>query len=281
MTPAADAMEKRLTLGALGGPHTFNAQAAKAMHERYPQFAEIVYLPTSEAVVQAALQGDVDAACSPEQNSKTGFHPGMLARMVDANSKLYVIAETARRYACSLLGKPGARLAQLRQVYGHNGSIAHSRSWLERNLPTATIRVIDTHSEMAARTVLDGDGSFGSVGSPDLAASYGLVELAKEIDDGSVVNYWALSLRQLFPEAPTRLLVTGRFGNDSQMSELISVLARTGYLLRASCPQATGRALYEYDYMLRFSGTGKLSAVRAALACFGSARLAGAWEVRE
>ena len=77
------------------------------------------------------------------------------------------------------------------------------------------------------------------------------------------------------------MLVTGRFGNDSQMSELISVLARTGYLLRAACPQATGRALYEYDYMLRFSGTGKLSAVRAALACFGSARLAGAWEVRE
>ena len=199
MGQAAEGKTKGLTLGALGGPHTFNARAAKAMCERYPQFAEIVYLPTSEEVVLAALRGEVDAACAPEQTSKTGFHAGMLARMAGPESKLYVIAETARRYGCSLLGKPGASLARLRRVFGHDGSIAHSRAWLERNVAGAEIEVVDTHSGVAARIVLDGDGSIASVGAPDLAAAYGLVELAREIDDGSAVNYWAVSLRPLFP----------------------------------------------------------------------------------
>jgi chorismate mutase / prephenate dehydratase len=251
------------------------------MRERYPEFAELVYYPTSDAVVEAALRGEVDAACAPEQTSKTGFHPGMLARMVAPDSHLYVIAEIARRYGCSLLGKPGASLAQLRHVFGHDGSIAHSRSWLEQNLPNAAITVVDTHSEVAARTVLDGDGSTASVGSPDLATTFGLIELAKEIDDGSAVNYWALSQQELFPPAPTRLLVTGRFGNNTQLSELIFAFGEAGYFIRTVCPRATGRALYEYDYMLRFCGTGRLDAVRLLLARFRPARLAGAWMTRE
>jgi prephenate dehydratase len=264
----------------LGGPQTFNARAANAMCARYPQFAEIVYWPTSDEVVQAALRGEVDAACAPEQTSKTGFHAGMLARMAAPDSKLYVIAEIARLYNCSLLGKPGATLAQVARVVGHDGSIAHSRPWLERNLPRAAITIVDTHSAVAARAVLDGDGSIASVGSPDLAATFGLVELAKEIDDGSAVNYWALSLQQLFPDAPTRVLVTGRFGDDAQLSALILALAQTGYLIRTVCPQASGHALHEYDYLLRFAGAGRLDAVRAVLGRFGSARLAGAWEAR-
>src|SRR5262245_29523672 len=114
MAQGASAVVRGLKLAALGGPHTFNAQAAKAMRERYPQFDDLVYYPTSDAVVEAALRGEVDAACAPEQMSKTGFHAGTLARMVAPDSRLYVIAEVARRYGCSLLGKPGASLVQLR-----------------------------------------------------------------------------------------------------------------------------------------------------------------------
>jgi prephenate dehydratase len=281
MAKSADAGGQGLRLAALGGPHTFNAQAAQAMCERYPQFTEIVYLPTSDQVVRAALRGEVDAACAPEQSSVTGFHDGMLARMTGPGAKLCVIAEAARCYDCSLLGKPGAALAQVARVFGHDGSITHSRPWLEQNLPNAAITIVDTHSEVAAQTVLASDGGTASVGSPGLASKFGLVELAKKIDAGSAVNYWALSLQQLFPDAPTRLLVTGRFGDDEQLSGLISALAEVGYLIRTVCPRPSGRALNECDYMLRFAGIGSLVAVRAAVAGFRSARLAGAWEARD
>jgi prephenate dehydratase len=270
----------RLTLSALGGPQTFNGQAAELLFERYPMFEAIVYCPTSEAVMEAALLGKADAACGQEQTSRNGFHAGMQARIAAPDSPLYVIAEATQRYHCSLLGKPGCELEQVRRIVGHAGSIAHSRPWLERNLPQAKIDTIDTNSLGAASAVLAGDGSIASVGSAALAREFGLAELVREIDDGSVVNYWAVSLRPVFSPTPTRLVVAGRFGDESGMSGLVLALAHKGYTLQAVYPRATGTALFEYDYVLRFRGTGSLQDVRALLAPMRSARLAGAWEAR-
>lgn len=270
-----------MKLAALGGPHTFNGKAALAMVRAYPMFSEIVYCPTSEAVIEAALNGQADAACAPEQMSLNGFHTGMLARMASPGSVLNVIAETARFYSCSLLGKPGATMKQVKSISGHNGSIAHSRAWLEANLPWASIHVVETNSQVAAREVLDGDGSHASVGDVSLVADYGLAELASGIDGGSSVNYWAVSLKPLFVARPNRVLLTGRFGNDSQLSALIAALVPAGFHIRTACPQAGGHAIYEYDYMLRFVGNGALDAVQAVLKAFPSVRLAGAWTVAE
>ena len=270
-----------LSLGALGGPHTFNGLAAQRLKALYPVFAEIRYFPSSDAVVEAALAGEVDAACAPEQMSKTGFHAGMLARMTAPDSKLYVIAEAARAYGCALLGKPGASLNRIRLVTGHDGSITQSRAWLAANLPAARIEIVDTHSEVAACAVLESDGSVASVGSRDLAASFGLAEMARDIDGGGAVNYWALSLKPLFSETPDRLLVTGRFRDDSALGALVAALGQAGWPLRTACPQPIGRALYEFDYMLRFAGTGSLATARESLARFPTARLAGAWDVRD
>ncbi|HEY2532566.1 MAG TPA: prephenate dehydratase domain-containing protein [Xanthobacteraceae bacterium] len=271
-------MEKTgLTLGALGGPHTFNAQAAKRLVRRYRQFSEIIYFPTSEAVMQAMLRGDVMAACGQEQTSKEGFHAGMQARIAAPGSQLYVVAEIAQAYHCSLLGKLGVRREQVRRVLGHTGSVAHSRMWLERNLSDAVIEVVDTNSMSTARAVLDSDGSVASVGSQDLGKEFGLCELARDIDDGSVVSYWAVSLEPLFDPMPDRLAVTGRFRGEPKMSHMICGLRDIGFDLHAICPRATGAALYEYDYLFRFWGSGRLDAVQPVLCRFPSVRLAGAW----
>ena len=254
-----------MKLAALGGPHTFNGKAAVAMLHDYPMFDHVVYFPTSEAVIEAAINGDADAACAPEQMSLSGFHAGMLSRMASPGSALYVIAEKARFYSCSLLGKPGATLNQVRSISGHNGSIAHSRAWLESNLPWATIHVVDTNSEVAARSVLESDGSSASVGDPELGKECGLFELASSIDGGSAVNYWAVSPRPRFSNRPNRLLLTGRFGNDARLSSIIQLLADIGFYIRTACPQPSGQAIYEYDYMLRFVGNGAFESVERAL----------------
>lgn len=269
-----------LRLGALGGSHTFNGQAAEAMRTRYPEFSTIVHYPTSDEAIAAALRGDVDATCAPEQSSMEGFHAGMLARMAVPGSAFHVIAELARAYRCSLLGKSGTALAQVKKVLGHTGSIAHSRSWLQRNLPNAEIEIVTSHSLAAARLVLRGDGSIASVGSLELVAKFGLVELARDIDGGSMVNYWAVSPQPYFSDTPDRLVVTGCFGDDDAMSKLVAGLLQAGYALRTVYSRATGRTLDEYDCVLRFKGSGRLDVVRATVAKFGSVRLAGAFEAR-
>jgi prephenate dehydratase len=266
-----------LTLGALGGPHTFNAQAAKQLMRHYPQFGEIHYFPTSDAVLQAALRGDVTAACGQEQTSKDGFHTGMQARIAAPGSRLYAVAEIAQAYHCSLLGKSGSRREQVRRVLGHSGSVTHSRSWLERNLPDAAIEIVETNSIGAARAALESDGSVASVGSPDLAKELGLTEIACDIDDGSVVNYWAVSLEPLFDPMPDRLAVAGRFRGEGQMSHMICALRDSGFDLHAVFPRASGTVLYEYDYVFRFWGGGALESVLSVLSHCPSVRLAGAW----
>jgi hypothetical protein len=141
--------------------------------------------------------------------------------------------------------------------------------------------VVDTNSEVAAKAVLESDGSHASVGDVSLASGHGLVELASGIDGGSSVNYWAVSLQPVFSKTPNRLLVTGRFGNDTQLSSLIQALVPAGFHIRTACPQPSGHAIYEYDYMLRFAGQGALEKVQAILEGFAAVRLAGAWTVAE
>jgi hypothetical protein len=270
-----------LTLGALGGPRTFNGQAAALLMRHYPEFASVAYFSTSDEVVEAALRGDVTAACGQEQTSRDGFHRGMQARISAPGSGLHVIAEIAQAYRCSLLSKPGAKLEQVRRVLGHTGSIASSRKWLEQNLAAAVIETVDTNSIGAARAVLDGDGSIASVGSPDLAREFGMSEMVSGIDDGTVVNYWAVSLSPLFVSAPDRVVVTGRFRGEREMSDLVCGLRDCGFNLHAVFPRATGAALYEYDYVFRFWGQGRLDAVEGLLSRFPRARLAGAWRGHE
>ncbi len=270
-----------LTLGSLGGPQTFGAQASKVMMKRYPEFAEIIYYPSADEALEAVIHGEVDALCAPEQMVNTGFHPGIQSWIAKPASRLHIAAESTHAYHCMLLGKPGATLADVRKVIGHTGSVTQSRSWLEANLPDAQIEIVHTNSMYAGQSILESDGSIASVGTPELGLELGLEALAKDIDGGSVGNYWALSREPLFSDKPTRLVVAARFGDDGQPGRLICALEQVGYSLQTVSTGAGGKALYQYDYVLRFRGEGKLEEVRSALAPFQPARLAGAFESRE
>jgi prephenate dehydratase len=265
-----------LILAALGGPQTFGAQAARLICDSRPEYTEMTYYRTADDALDAILRGEADAFCAPEQMSNTGFHAGMHLRMTAPDSRLYVVADMQHAYHCSLLGKPGAELAQVRRVLGHTGSITQSRTWLETHLPEARIEIVDTSSLGAGNTVLTSDGSIASVGTIELADQLGLVELAKEIDGGSVASYWALSREPRFSAAPTCVVVAG-IGRAGELGALIAEQQQAGFQLATVSSHATGAALFEYHYLLRFRGAGRLEAVQLALQGFSGMRLAGAF----
>jgi prephenate dehydratase len=274
------ALPHGLTLGALGGPNTFGGQAAQRLRDLYPEFAEIRYFRTAEESMDWGGAA-ADAACAPEQMRWTGFHPGIHGQIARPDSRTYVVAEVAHVYHCSLLGKPGTALAAIREVQGHTGSITQSEAWLREHLPQARITIVDTSSHGAAQTVAASDGSIASVGTPEMGAQWGLAALARDIDGGSIGNYWALAPRPYYSDTPNRVLITGRFGADGALTDVVLGLAAAGYRLHTVSTSPSGRELYEYDYVLRFVGSGSLGAVQAALERTPAARLAGAYEARE
>ncbi len=277
-------LKSGMKLGSLGGAQTFGDQASRELMSRYPEFAEIVYSQTAEEVVDSVLEGRIAAACIPEQMTNTGFHPRDQSLVVKPGSRLHIIAETTHEYHCSLLGKPGATMSQIKLVIGHTGSVTQSRRWIEKNMPGVAIEIVHTNSRTAAKTVMESDGSIASVGTPGMAGVWGLIALAKDIDEGSVGNYWAISRDPCYSESPTRLVVAGRFidacEQQGKLSGLICALSACGYVIQTICSQPSGTALFEYDYLIRFRGTGKLADVQAALAPYKSARLVGALEAR-
>jgi prephenate dehydratase len=269
-------MAPKRKLGSLGGPNTFGAEAAHQILERYPIFDEIVYFDTAEDAVEFTR---CDALCAPQQMSRTGLHPRIQTRVAVEGSKLFVIAEVAHAFHCSLLVKPGTQQSAIRRVLGHTGSVTQSRDWLREHLPQAEVIIVDTNSMGAAKEAAGSDGSTASIGTPGMAREMGLTELHKDIDGGSVGAYWAISPHQIFDKEPNRLVVTGRFTGDDRMSELIKALSGAGFCLQTNFCLPTGTRLYEYDYALRFGGKGALAGVQRAVATVKEARLAGAFTV--
>lgn len=267
----------RLRLAVLGGPATFGGQAARRMQALYPEFSELVYFPADGA----APAGDDDARCAPEQMSRGGSIARMQQQICEPGSITYVRAEITHEHHASLLAKPGARLETVRRVLGHAGSLIQSHPWLTAHIPQAELVTVETSSQAAAEEVAKSDGTIASVGTSEMAHQYGLVELGKDIDGGNVGNYWTISAKPLFSDTPTRLVVTGRFDGGGRLGALITTLAAAGFRLLTLYSQPTGRALFEYDYVLRFGGSGTLAEVQRALTAFSSARLAGAFEARE
>src|ERR1700722_15517742 len=123
-----------LKLAALGGANTFGGDAASRLRELYPVFGSIVYFPTAEEAFEFDTNG-ADAICAPQQMARTGAHPGIQSSIAAPGSKLYVVAELVHAYHCSLLVKRGSKLAQIKLVLGHTGSITQSRTWLDEHVP--------------------------------------------------------------------------------------------------------------------------------------------------
>jgi prephenate dehydratase len=265
-------------VGTLGGHGTFASQATEHLCARYPEWGEVRYAPTVDDLWIALDAGRVDLLVQTAETDQHGF-TAVHGRLAAPGATVYVIAEAVVPYACSLLVKPGTRLPDVRRVLGH-GSIQQCRTYLDEHLPHAEIVVHAQNSLAAASEVAAGDGTLAVVGTRITAERHGLVELATNIDGGSVANFWALAARPYFSDTPTRLVIAGRSTGHGELGDVISGLASRGYRLRTVFSQSSGQHLFEYDCVLVLAGAGERRAVEAALGFLPAFRLAGAFEAR-
>ncbi len=179
-------------LGPLG---TFTEQALLTQPDLAE--AELVPLPEMPDVLQAVADEQVDVGFVALENSIEGtvnITLDTLAFDVD----LLIQREVVINVQMTLMGLPGARLADITEVVSIPHATAQCRQFLARELPGVTTRPANATAEAARLVAEGGDARVAAIGNTLAAKLYGLDVLAADIED--------------HPENQTRFVAVARTG---------------------------------------------------------------------
>ena len=156
---------------------------------------------TFEETINAVQSGKADFAVVPVENSLYG-------RITDIHhllpeSGLHIIGETYLRVEMTLLGVPGATLADIKAVQSLSVALGQCRKFIAEN-GYRTINAVDTAG--SAREVAEkGDKSVAAIASRFAGEIYGLDVLASNIEDAAHNTTRFLVLSPTPHEAPANI----------------------------------------------------------------------------
>lgn len=199
------ALEKPLAVAFLGPEGTFTQQAA---YKHFGHAIQAVPLPAIDEIFRAVESGACQYGVVPVENSTEGVITHTLDSFL--RSVLMIAGEVSLRIHHNLMGKLGS-LAEIREVYSHQQSLAQCREWLDRYLPEARRVPVSSNAE-AARLVATAPEAAAIAG--EVAAElYGLGILERNIEDE--------------PDNTTRFLVIGRNAVSRTGGDKTSLLLAT------------------------------------------------------
>ena len=172
MSPAAD---PERTIAFQGSPGAYSDLACRRV------FPEMTSLPCAafEDAFAAVRDGMALLAMIPIENSVAGRVADIHHLMPD--SGLYIISEHFEPVHHHLLALPGATLASIRAVRSHVHALGQCRNYIRANRLTPVVRA-DTAGSAAEIKEL-GDRSVAAIASELAGEIYGLVSLARNIED--------------------------------------------------------------------------------------------------
>lgn len=206
------ALEKPLGVAFLGPEGTFTQQAA---YKHFGHAIRAVPLPAIDEIFRAVESGGCQYGVVPVENSTEGVITHTLDSFL--HSFLLIAGEVGLRIHHNLMSRM-PQLAEVREVFSHQQSLAQCRGWLDRYLPGVRRTAISSNAE-AARLAATAPHSAAIAG--EVAAEiYSLDILERNIEDE--------------PDNATRFLVIGRTpvgptGND-KTSLLLSTRNHPGAL---------------------------------------------------
>jgi prephenate dehydratase len=263
----------KIKIGTLGSPATFAGEATRQMRELHPEFSDPVYFPSMDDCWSELRRGTVDAVILGVERTGQPHHGYPVIQY-----GFHVIAQLAQPLNCNLYVKPNTRKDSIRRITGH-GSIHQCTAYLDKNFPGIPREAHGLNSVEAAKAVIAGDGTMAVVGSRSLPTVVsGLEVMASNIDDGAIARWWAVSAKPVLSEHPAFLVITGRFGPEGQLGDLIGDVTKIGYRLQAVASFAVNTGVSIYDYVLMLNGKGSRPEVEKAVSRFADARLAGAFD---
>ena len=164
-----------------GEPGSFSHEAALRME---PQ-ASIVPCAHSAEVFRLVEGGDVDAAVIPIENSLAGSVVEHFDLLFQCG--VQIERESLLRIRHNLIGPPGSRVEEIRQVLSHPVALAQCRNFFSLHPLMTPSAFYDTAGSVKHITASQ-DRSAGAIASEQAAAAYGGQILAAGIEDNAA-NY--------------------------------------------------------------------------------------------
>lgn len=242
-------------VGFLGPPGTFTQEALLQVVD--PESAELVYYDSSQEVVHAVADGEVEMGMVPIENSVEGAVSATTDALGFETDDLLIQREVILPIRLHLLARAGTKLEDVKEVYSMPVATAQCKGWLRRHL--SGVKIVDTGSTAeAAGRVAYQQGPSVAIG-PNLAAQlFGLEVIERDVTD--------------HPEAETRFVVVGRgvparTGRDKTslmvfiaedkpgaLLEILKVFADRNVNLTKIESRPTKRVLGEYCFFLDLEG---------------------------
>lgn len=159
-----------------GEPGSFSHEAAL----RFVPEATILHCSYSSEVFRRLVDGDVDAAAIPIENSLAGSVVEHYDLLLD--NDVAVERETLLGIHHNLIVVPGAALERLTRVYSHPIALAQCRQFFEKHPGIEPVPFYDTAGSVKQMMELR-DRSAGAIASSQAAACYGGEVLAPNLED--------------------------------------------------------------------------------------------------
>ena len=205
-------------------------------------------------VTAALAKGEVDRAVLPIENTIAGSVQAS-HEAIDATAGIHAIAETVVAVHHCLLGPPGAKVEDVRNVFSHAVALAQCRRFFQEHPQLAVHAVYDTAG--AAFDVSNlADSQFAAVASRRSATRYTLEVLVPNIEDRTDNQTRFLAFARAPQSLPagtparTMLLLTARDVQGALLSAL-SPLARHGVNVRRIETLPTGEP-WSYRFFVEF-----------------------------
>lgn len=182
------------TTTSVGYPGRDGAHSAAACDRLFPCNAELVPLPSFQAVVEATANGTVSFGVLPIESSLSG--PVAETHDLLYGSPLAITGETVLPIRHCLVGVAQVPLEEVRVVRSHPVALDQCRRLLA-GMPLATVIAAPTTADAAAQVAAHAEPTETAIASERAAALHGLTVIAGDVGD--------------HPEAYTRFVSLGNY----------------------------------------------------------------------
>jgi len=195
-------------VGYLGPEGTFSHEALVA--QPGVDALELVSLATVYDTVMAVVDGRVDRAFVPMENSLEGSVNATLDTLALETDGVAIVGEFVHPVHQCLIAREAIDTDRIATVLSHPQANAQCARFLRTELPQASVVAVNTTAE-AVRTVAERDGPIAALGTRIAAELYGAHILRAGVEDakGNETRFvWlALDARRPTPDAPAKTTI--------------------------------------------------------------------------